>query len=210
MGLGNAKRFNSTTITSDDFNQRTPACFASLLAVFQMPVSPLLPLAAPAAVQLVERLREQVAGGLTFAQTLAARISDRRIGHDTDEVVSPGEPGGPVATPASLAHAQELSAQQLDRFLEQFESFAAKRDIDVTRGIELKLDGRGRVVLANDHPDRAAIEQHFESDGELAAAFRRVAAAFTSSFQLASLSEETPRGALVMRLDQSGVSIRFE
>ena len=75
--------------------------------------------------------------------------------------------------PFHFRHLQQDFAQLAEQLREKF----AQLGIDLSAPLRLKQDGRDRVVVDGDHPDRVLIESIIGNDDELANLFNEVAEA---------------------------------
>lgn len=127
-----------------------------------MNVPSLLPLASAAVAPVVERVIDGVAEGISFLNVL----------HGESET---------EAVDSSDATAERSSqngfAELVDRVRERF----SRLGLDLSTPMRLKQDGRGRVVVDGDHPERVLAESIFGSDVELQNLFASVAKAATEA-----------------------------
>ena len=121
-----------------------------------MTLPPFLPLAGAAIAPALEKVIEGVTEGLSFLDAL----------HKQDHVDEANT--GQAADTNNL----QLDFTQLkDRLRERFTQLG----IDLTTPLRLKQDGRDRVVVDGDHPDRVLVESIFGNDEELTDLFQAVA-----------------------------------
>lgn len=128
-----------------------------------MSLPSLLPLAAGAAI--APALGKVIAGvteGLSFLDVLQLDKQESAL-----EAVGTKESSTLAADIAELA----------DRLRERF----AQLGIDLTTPLRLKQDGRDRVVVDGEHPDRVLIESIFGNDEELTKLFATVAESATEA-----------------------------
>ncbi|HUG69717.1 MAG TPA: hypothetical protein VMM76_18340 [Pirellulaceae bacterium] len=122
-----------------------------------MSLPSLLPLAGAAIAPVLGKVIGGVTGGLSFIEALHNQEPDSAA--DAVE-----------ATESSTL--QQDFADLADRLRERFTQFG----IDLSTPLRLKHDGRDRVVVDGDHPDRVLIESIFGNDEELTNLFAAVAA----------------------------------
>ena len=134
-----------------------------------MSLSSLIPLAGAAVAPVLGKVIDGVTEGFSFLDVLHTQTED-----SVDEV---GE-----ATESNAL--QQNIAELADRLRERF----AQLGIDLSTPLRLKQDGRDRVVVDGDHPDRVLIESIFGNDEELTDLFESVAQ------QAANLEEENDSG----------------
>lgn len=121
-----------------------------------MSLPSLLPLAGAAIAPVLGKVIGGVTGGLSFIEALNKQ-----------------EPDGAVAVEATESSTlQQDFADLADRLRERFTQLG----IDLSTPLRLKHDGRDRVVVDGDHPDRVLIESIFGNDEELTNLFAAVAA----------------------------------
>jgi len=121
-----------------------------------MALPALMPLAGVAIAPVLGKVIDGVAEGLSFLDVLHKQD---QVG-ETDDVQTT-EPSTPQNDFVELA----------DRLRERFAQFG----IDLTTPLRLKQDGRDRVVVDGDHPDRVLVESIFRDDKELTELFNEVA-----------------------------------
>ncbi len=121
-----------------------------------MTPSSLLPLAGAAIAPVLGKVIDGVAEGLSFLDVL----HQQEQASEADAVQAAG--------PSTLQHD---FAELADRLRERF----AQLGIDLTMPLRLKQDGRDRVIVDGDHPDRVLIESVFRDDEELTNLFNEVA-----------------------------------
>ena len=125
-----------------------------------MTLPSLLPLAGAAIAPVLERVIDGVTEGISFLDVLHKQ--ERNSKSDA------------VQAAAASSLEQDL-AELADRLQERFTQLG----IDLATPIRLKQDGRERVVVDGDHPDRVLIESILGSDPELAHLFNSVAESAT-------------------------------
>ncbi len=127
-----------------------------------MTLPSLLPLAGAAIAPVLERVIDNVAEGFSFLDVL--------------HKLEPAEQ-------SSDAEAVDADALQQDfvQLAEQLREKFAQFGIDLSAPLRLKQDGRDRVVVDGDHPDRVLIESIIGNDEELANLFDDVAEAANKS-----------------------------
>jgi hypothetical protein len=81
-------------------------------------------------------------------------------------------PEGRVTAP-DVKSAQKLAQEMVQGRLQ---SRLAERGVDTSKEIRLQVAGDGRVIVANDHPQRAEIEKIFTDDEQLRNQFVRLSA----------------------------------
>lgn len=79
-------------------------------------------------------------------------------------------PEGRVTAP-DIKSAQKLASELVQ---DRLQSRMAERGIDTSKEIRLQVAGDGRVIVANDHPQRAEIEKIFTDDEPLRNQFVRL------------------------------------
>lgn len=121
-----------------------------------MSLPSLLPLAGAALAPVLGKVIDGVAEGLSFLEVLHNQESD-----SVADAVQ-------AAEPSTL---QDDLAEFADRLRETF----ARLGIDLTTPLRLKQDGRDRIIVDGDHPDRVLIESIFRDDEELTNLFNQVA-----------------------------------
>ena len=169
---------------------------------------PLLSAAVSAATPVADRL-QHLAEGLSFAATLAQRIASS--GSDRDASADAGAQHvnrRPLASSAAT-NAHRLAQKSLDKFLVKFRRLASQHDVDGSQPIRLKSDGQSGVHVDGHHPDRAKIEQLLDSSPDLAASFRRLAAAQTTASQLSQPGERL-RGEFRLDIQPNEVEVLFK
>ncbi|MBC8351168.1 MAG: hypothetical protein H8E66_04230 [Planctomycetes bacterium] len=134
-----------------------------------MTLPSLLPLAGAAIAPVLGKVIESVSERLSFLDVLHKQEQSG----EAEEVQS-------VKTSTLESEFAELA----DRLRERLSPFG----IDLSTPLRLKQDGRDRIVVEGDHPDRVLIEGIIGSDEGLASLFNEVAKSATSSRQ------ETKRG----------------
>lgn len=152
-----------------------------------MSLSSLIPLAGAAVAPVLGKVIDGVAEGISFLDVLHTQAED-----GVDEA---GE-----ATDSNTL--QQNIAELADRLRERFTQLG----IDLSTPLRLKQDGRDRVVVDGDHPDRVLIESIFGNDEELMDLFKGVAQSATD-LEEPSDSEITREFRFV--LGQSDASIEF-
>jgi hypothetical protein len=121
-----------------------------------MALSSLLPLAGAAIAPVLGKVIDGVSEGLSFLDVLHKQEQVR----ETDAAHA-AEPSTPQHDFVELA----------DRLRERFAQFG----IDLATPLRLKQNGRDRVVVDGDHPDRVLVESIFRDDKELTELFHEVA-----------------------------------
>ena len=122
-----------------------------------MTLPSLLPLAGAAIAPLLEKVIDGVAESLSFLDVLHKQEQD----------------GEADAVQAAESRTLQRDFVELsDRLRERF----AQLGIDLTTPLRLKQEGRDRVVVDGDHPDRVLVESIFGNDEELKNLFNAVAA----------------------------------
>lgn len=127
-----------------------------------MTLPSLLPLAGAAIAPVLEKVFDKVTNGLSFLDVLN---EPEQIG-EADTVQA-----------AKSNTLQHDFVELADRLRERF----AQLGIDPTTPIRLKQDGRDRVVVDGDHPDRVLVESIFGNDEELTNLFNAVADSASSN-----------------------------
>jgi hypothetical protein len=122
-----------------------------------MPLLSLFPLAGATIAPVLGKVIDGVTEGLSFLDVLHKQEQADSV--DTVE-----------ATESSTL--QQDFVDLADRLRERFTQFG----IDLSTPLRLKQDGRDRVVVDGDHPDRVLIESIFGNDEELTNLFAAVAA----------------------------------
>lgn len=121
----------------------------------------LLPLASAAIAPVLEKVFDGVTDGLSFFDVLHQQEQTGKV----DAVQA-----------AESSTLQHDFVELADRLRERF----AQLGIDLTTPLRLKQDGRDRVVVDGDHPDRVLVESILDNDEELTNLFNEVAASATS------------------------------
>lgn len=123
-----------------------------------MTLPSLLPLAGAALVPALERVIDGVTEGLSFLDVLHKQAPLEK---------------------SSDAEAIDAKALQQDfvQLAEQLREKFAQFGIDLSAPVRLKHDGRNRIVVDGDHPERVLIESIIGNDEELTSLFNNVAAA---------------------------------
>ena len=141
-----------------------------------MSLSPLIPITGAALGSLAISAAKKLSGGLSFAEILHLNKSE-----ETDDEKSTADgldgllsAGGSV----SITELQASSQTLLQQFQKQLNQLLAAQGIDLSQPITLKGDPFGGIDLANDHPQRAQIEQLLADHPELAEQFNELSAAF--------------------------------
>lgn len=148
-----------------------------------MSLSPLIPVAGTALGVIAGRTIDAVKDGLSFLDVLRQDAAD---GETTEQAAPPN------------ADPNQLVALLQEHF--------SRLGIGTSVPVHLKQDGRGGVIVDQDHPDRVLIEGLFNSDEELTDLFNGLAAA---------IAEEAPEGEQVepedfrLIIDSIGGAIGF-
>lgn len=121
-----------------------------------MTLPSLLPLAGAAFAPMLGKVIEGVTEGLSFLDVL----HEQEQAGEADAVQA--------AEPSTL---QDDLVELADRLREKF----AQLGIDLATPLRLKQEGRDRVVVDGDHPDRVLVESIFRDDQELTKLFSKVA-----------------------------------
>jgi hypothetical protein len=167
----------------------------------------LLPIAATTAQFLVREVSDVVKQGISFVEML----------HTPDETAAATDT---AAVSASASESLELTGDsQMVRWKTAWQNTNAQTaalhrilveklqdsGVDLSEAVVLMTDADGRVLAANGHPDRAAIEQVLASDSELTAQLRQLFQQ-VANLQSPSGTAVTPNAAdirLVVSKDQA-------
>ena len=128
-----------------------------------MSIPSLLPIGGAALGVLASRAIGELSQGLSFRQLLMAPQHDSASNN--------GE--------IDREKAQSNLNEQLPQFARRLHDRLKSAGISISHPFTLRNDGFGSLVVDGDHPDRAAIEEIFSRDRELAEEFQAIAAAAT-------------------------------
>ena len=131
-----------------------------------MSLASLLPLAGAAVAPALAKVIDGAAQSLSFLDVLHKQAQDGAVDGLADDAAD-------AIQAAESSSLQQDVAELANRLRERF----AQLGVDLTTPLRLKRDGRDRVVVDGDHPDRVLIEGIFGNDQELTKLFAAVAAA---------------------------------
>ena len=164
----------------------------------------------PAFAPLAADVSDRITDGVSFAQILAQHLGGSTRDEGLDAVGGSAGDGGLATLASSSLHAHKLAAQSLQDFLAKFRPWAAENGIQLSPPIQLKSDGRGGVVLANDPPDRAKIERLLASRPELSSAFRLLSASQQMATRLSRSPESDLVGEFRLAVGPDSTEVTFE
>jgi hypothetical protein len=144
------------------------------------------------AVPLAERL---VALPGRFVSAFRNRPTATGYAQDARPAAVRDAANAPATATASLAELRANGAtalrENLAAFTERLGNLFRDSGIDMTQPVVLQRDAEGALVVANDHPDKAAIEALLARHPHAAEAFTRLEGA-TQQLQRVSLGAATP------------------
>jgi hypothetical protein len=177
-----------------------------------MSIVPLIPTVGAAVGASAGLLVAGAADGLRSGQAFYRSLSAALHPSDRDEATASA-----AGAEEALYESQDLSLERLsqlqrdiDELHRQLMQSLAARGVDLSIPVELKTGHDGQITVDDPHPQRAAIEQLFRENRELAAAFQYVAAANSAEHALRGTAEEDGWGEFRLRLDQNGGRAIFE
>jgi len=163
-----------------------------------MGLSPLVPIAGAALGSLANKTLDRLTNGPSFLDTLRESFSK-------GDAAPPA--GNQTTNVIPSAEEQAAKFETLVRLLRQRFSAAG---VDTSVPIELKGDGRGRVIVDDPHPDRVAIEQILASDPNLSARFLDLSSVFARARELQGSLDPLGDGDFRLRLDERGACVSYE
>lgn len=167
----------------------------------------LLPLAAAAAHLVVRGVSDAVQEGTSFAHMLAA--PQPATPSQQNSVPKAAANNAPELTNNSRLIRWKTASQNLDTQAESVRRLLvgklAAHGIELSEPVELQTDAAGHLLVANNHPNRAEIEQLLESDPTLAGQVRQLFSQLSGG-DGTSAASETPdlaRTRLVVSADKA-------
>ena len=116
---------------------------------------------------------------------------------ELSQIQSPGSSGV-----IRLEDLRAAYAEAFEKFQERLGGLLEEAGVDRSELARLRSDATGRIFVANDHPDKAAIEQLFEDNPELANQFRGLSGLFSlleaadEHIEFAAAYEQNPDAAV--------------